>query len=78
MSNEEVLAKLQVIFRQVLNDNSIELKPTTTASDVAGWDSLSHVMLVVEIEDKFKKRFKTRDIQNWQSVGDMIQSLQNA
>ncbi len=77
MSNEEILAKLQVVFRQVLNDNSIVLTEDTTAKDVAGWDSLSHVMLVVDIETAFKKRFKAREIQNWQRVGDMITSLQN-
>ena len=78
MSNEEVLAKLQQIFRKVLSDNSIVLTESTTAKDVAGWDSLSHVMLVVEIEDSFKKRFKSREIQNWQCVGDMVTSLQNS
>lgn len=77
MNNEEVLAKLQVVFRQVLNDNSIVLTENTTAKDVAGWDSLSHVMLVVDIETAFKKRFKAREIQNWQKVGDIVTSLQN-
>jgi acyl carrier protein len=77
MTNEEVLAKLQDVFRKVLNDKSIVLSPSTTAKDVAGWDSLSHVMLVVEIEGAFKKRFKAREIQNWQNVGDMITSLQS-
>ena len=78
MGNEEVLAKLQQIFRRVLSDNSIVLHEGTTAKEVAGWDSLSHVMLVVEIEDAFKKQFKSREIQNWRCVGDMITSLQNS
>lgn len=78
MTHQEVLAKLQEVFRKVLNDKSIVLSPATTAKDVAGWDSLSHVMLVVEIEGAFKKRFKAREIQNWQCVGDMITSLLNA
>lgn len=78
MSQEEILAKLQEVFRKVLNDKSIVLTPATTAKDVAGWDSLSHVMLVVEIEGAFKKRFKSREITGWQNVGDMITSLQNA
>lgn len=77
MSKEEILAKLQVVFRQVLSDNSIVLTEETTAKDVAGWDSLSHVMLVVDIETAFKKRFKSREIQNWQRVGDIVASLQN-
>jgi acyl carrier protein len=77
MSNEEVLAKLQVVFRRVLGDASIVLTEGTTAKDVAGWDSLSHVMLVVEIEGAFKKRFNSREILAWQSVGDMVASQQN-
>jgi acyl carrier protein len=78
MSREEILAKLQDVFRRVLNDKGIVLTEATTAKDVAGWDSLSHVMLVVDIETAFKKRFKAREIQNWQCVGDMITSLQAA
>jgi acyl carrier protein len=77
MNKEEILAKLQTVFRQVLADDSIVLTEETTAKDVAGWDSLSHVMLVVDIETAFKKRFKAREIQNWQCVGDMVTSIQN-
>lgn len=78
MNQEDILEKLTQIFRQVLSNSAIDLQMETTAKDVAGWDSLSHVMLVVEIEGAFKKRFKARDIQNWQCVGDIVKSLQQA
>jgi acyl carrier protein len=78
MSQEEILEKLGGVFAQVLNAKGLQLGMDTTAKDVPGWDSLSHVMLVVEIEGAFKKRFKAKEIQTWQSVGDIVRSLQSA
>lgn len=78
MTQEEILEKLTQVFKQVLGLSALELKMETTAPDVPGWDSLSHVMLVVDIEGAFGKRFKAREIQKWESVGDIVASLQGA
>lgn len=78
MTEEIVLERLNGVFRQVLDQPGLQIGPETTALDVDGWDSMSHVMLVVEIEQQFKKRFKSREIAEWKSVGDMIASILRA
>jgi len=74
MSNDQVAA-IQDIFRSVLNNNDITITAETTANDVEEWDSLSHIMLVVEIEKHFGKRFASKEIQGWKNVGDMLASI---
>ena len=73
---ELILNQLNGIFRDVLDDNDIELNLDTTAKDVEEWDSLNHVQLVVAIEKKFKIRFTAAEIQSWKNVGEMVDNIQ--
>ena len=76
MDTNQILDELNNIFRNVLNNKDINLTPETTAKDVAKWDSLSNIHLVVEIEAHFKVRFKTSEIQEWKNVGDLMAALE--
>jgi acyl carrier protein len=75
MSNEEILAELNGIFRDVLDNNDITIKLTSTTADVEEWDSITHIQLVVAIEKYFKVKFTALEIQNWKNVGDMVNSV---
>ena len=61
----------------VFNDPDLQLKPETIASDIEGWDSLSHVNLIMAIERSFKIRFNQKELMAFKSVGDMIRCLDN-
>ena len=63
------------IFRDVLENDDIELTESTVAADVPEWDSLNHIYLVVAIEKQFKIKFTTHQIQSWQCVGDVLKEL---
>lgn len=75
LERQELFNQIRKIFVQVLDDNTIALKEETKASDVYGWDSLTHIQLVVSIEKHFKIRFTSREIQTWQNVGQMIDCI---
>lgn len=62
---------LNAIFRDVLNNDSLVVSEKTTAKDVEGWDSISHVLLVVAIEKKFQVKFTAGEIQSLQNVGEL-------
>ena len=53
MERAEVLSKLTVIFRRLFSNESLALTNELTAKDVGGWDSLSHMLLITEIESAF-------------------------
>ena len=75
MQKEEILKGVQSIFIDVLEDDDIILNYNTTADDIGEWDSLNHVVLVVEIEKKFKFKFKLEEIHSFKNVGEICDSI---
>jgi acyl carrier protein len=75
MERAEISAKVQDIFRDILDEDSIVLSDATTAKDIEGWDSLTHIQLVVAIEKFFKIKFPSRVIMSWKNAGEMIDSI---
>ena len=71
----EILKQVQEIFRDQLDDDSIILTSESTANDVEGWDSLTHIMLVVAIEKHFKIKFTSTEILSWKDISEMITSI---
>lgn len=65
-------AALNEIFRQVFDDDSIEIERNTTADDIDGWDSLSHMNLIVAVEMAFNVRFGQKDTRALKDVGELI------
>jgi len=68
---------LTEVFRSVFEDDSIVLKPEMTANDVEGWDSLSHVVLILAIENHFKIKFNTKELLTLKNVGDLLNSIES-
>lgn len=75
MEHNEILERVETVFRDVLENDDITLNPETTADDVDDWDSLNHIQLVVAVEKEFKIRFSSREIQSWRNVGEMIDCI---
>jgi acyl carrier protein len=66
---------LESIFKDVLENNEIILTEKTVATDIPEWDSLNHIYLVVAIENFFKVKFTSLQIQSWKCVGDILEEL---
>jgi acyl carrier protein len=75
MDKAETLKQVNAIFIDVMDNEDIILTSETTANDVDDWDSLNHIQLVVAIEKQFKIRFTSREIQGWNNVGEMVNSI---
>ena len=68
--------KLNAIFCEVFDDYELIISPEMTANDVDGWDSLSHVNLIVAIEGRFNIRFSQKELLSFKSVGDMLRCIE--
>ena len=77
MTYNHILPEIENIFRDVLDDNDINLSEETTANDVDGWDSLTHIQIIVAIERFFKIKFSSKEILSWKNVGEMAVAIQS-
>lgn len=75
MERNEVLDRVQEVFRDVLDDEEIVLTDQTTADDVDDWDSLSHIQLIVAVEKAFHVKFTSKEILSWKNVGELVDSI---
>ena len=71
MSREEVFEKLDQVFQDVFDDESLHVTDETTAADVDGWDSLAHTDLMASVERAFGIRFSMGEITRMKNVGEM-------
>jgi acyl carrier protein len=66
-----ISTELKKAILDALNLDDWELNEQTTASDVPGWDSLSHVNVILAVEKQFKVRFSNLEVLKLKSVGDL-------
>ena len=75
MKFNEVIGLLHPIFRDVFDDDELIIEAKTTANDIDGWDSLTHIRLVISIEKAFGLRFTAAEISELENVGEMVELI---
>ena len=76
MKREEILKKVSIIFQEVLEDENLIISEDEGAEDIDEWDSLTHIMLIVETEKAFQLKFLSSEISNWKNIGEMITGIE--
>lgn len=69
MTREEVFAKVTEIFKEVFDDDSLEITDETSAKDIEEWDSLMHITLISTMEEEFGISFKLKEVTSLENVG---------
>lgn len=72
MTREEVYERLNKVFRDVFDDEEIELHDETTSDDIEDWDSFEHINLVVAVEDEFSFKIPMGKVITMKNVGEMV------
>jgi len=72
---DAIYDKLTAVFRDVLDDDALELTPGLTAKDVPGWDSLSHIRLMLSVERAFNIKLSASEIGKLKTVGDLVELI---
>ncbi len=73
---EDIANRLNEVFRDVFDDDTITVTDSTTAADIEGWDSLMHISLIGTIEDEFEIRFNMKDILGLKNVGELAKAIE--
>jgi acyl carrier protein len=73
--NNNINSILEKIFQDIFNNSSLLISKNTSAKDIDGWDSLTHIRLIVSIEKKFNIRFSALEIYDLKNVGEMVELI---
>lgn len=72
-----VKQRLEEIFRDVFEDDELQIYAEMSAKDIDDWDSLTHIQLILEIEKAFKVKFTIEEITKTKNVGEFIELLKS-
>lgn len=75
MERNEVFEKLTSICRDVFEDENLVITESTTAADVKGWDSLTHLSLINELEETYKIAFLLDEVIGSENIGELMNAL---
>ena len=78
MTREAIYEKLNEVFQDVFDDDSITVNAETTADDIEDWDSLEHINLVSAVEKEFGVKFTMAQVVGMKNVGEMVGVILNA
>lgn len=74
----EIYNRLNAVFREVFDDESITVSENTTAADIEDWDSLTHIQLIAAVEHEFGVKFSMKQVSSMKNVGEMAQTIADA
>ena len=75
MTRDEILERLTGVFRDIFDDDDIDLTIETTAADIEEWDSLNQIKIILACEKAFGIKLNARDINTLENVGAMVDHL---
>jgi len=68
----QIYERLTRIFQDIFDNDLIFVTPELSGKDVDGWDSLTHIRLMLTVERAFKIKFSTSEIGNLKNVGELV------
>ena len=75
MNETQIYAELGEIFRDVFLSDDIELRPELSAKGVPGWDSFKQIDIILAVEEKYRIKLNTRELDSLQNVGDLVRVI---
>lgn len=69
---KDIYMRLNNVFKEVFDDDSINVVAETNSNDIEDWDSLEHINLIVAVEQEFKIKFNMKEVTAMNNVGDMV------
>ncbi len=76
MKREEIMGVVNEIAKEVFEDDELVLTEESVADEVDGWDSLTHLVFISEIEKKYKIKFLMGEIQGFANVGELVSTIE--
>jgi acyl carrier protein len=68
--------RLEKVFRDVFNDDSLVLHDEMTSQDIPAWDSMAHVNLMFSVESTFGIQFRGNEFAEFKDIGELEKYLE--
>ena len=75
LDREKVVDRLNHLFRDIFDDDDIAVTDDTEAADIDGWDSLTHIRLILGVEREFRIKMTAAEVGSLKNVGQMIELI---
>lgn len=75
MTEPEIYQKLTAIFHDVFLRDDLSLTPALSAKDIPDWDSFKQIEIIIAVEERFGVKFRTREMDSLNNVGDLVQLI---
>ena len=72
MTEPEIYETLTTIFRDVFLRDDMELSAGLSAKDVPDWDSFKQIEIIIAVEEHFRIKFRTPEMDSLNNVGDLV------
>ncbi len=76
MQESQIYNRLTQILVDVFDDETLVATPHLQATDVDGWDSLTHVRLILTVERAFHIKFSAAESTGLKNVGDLVKLIE--
>jgi len=77
MERKELVSRVEEIYKKILEVDEMHLEDSMTANDVEGWDSLTHSLLINQVQKDFQVKFKLREVIALKNVGELFDLIQS-
>lgn len=77
MSSDEIFERVRAVMIATFRiPETVAIGPETTSADVTGWDSLSHALLIMHVEEAFGLDLPFDRVYGLQNVGELVGLLE--
>jgi len=75
MNKEFVFKRLQDIFRDIFDEDTLVISDKTSPNDIEAWDSLNHILLLNTVQDEFKIIITLEEMQSKINVESLVKII---
>ncbi|MCR5233578.1 MAG: acyl carrier protein [Lachnospiraceae bacterium] len=75
MTRQKIMEKVNEIFRDVFDDDTLVITDSTNSDDIEDWDSLEHISLIISMEKEFDMKFDIKEVNKLENVGQMVDMI---
>ena len=77
MTDPDILSELTTIFRSVLTNDDIVLRPELTTADIPKWDSFRYIDIILRIEETMHVKIRSREANKVRNIGEMVDLIRS-